>query len=518
VRTNNSGRDPRGGWLLRSLPSGQGAAHFIGFVLVGVSGLLVNTAALAAATEGLGLHYLVSAAVATVCSTLWNFSLTEFWVFRDRPQRGARWWRLARFFLMNQAALLVRGPIIYLLTARLGLHYLLSNLVSMGAVTVLRYALADRWIWIRPEEAATRTHRYSIHEVVTIVSDVALPELELLRVEHEIPAPTIRVRVGLLPPGRNLSGTAARRTDYSELFGPLGFQVRIETGERVDVAASPLLRLSPHVLYTNVVEPILRWVFAEKGWALVHGACLALDDRAYLVTARTDTGKTTTLLQILSHDRGAAFVADDLTLVSPDGQVLTYPKPLTISSHTVQAINATTLSLLERLTLPIQSRIHSRSGRQVAHQLAQSRLPMATVNAVVQWLVPPPKFTVRQLVPNVLMAGSARLAGLFVIERDDPAITALPEAEAFETLMRNCEDAYGFPPYAAIESFLTRSGELRALERDVVRRALRGVPAARVRSRSGWWQPVLERARANREAASRTAGQPEPAGAAAGMG
>ena len=86
------------------------------------------------------------------------------------------------------------------------------------------------------------------------------------------------------------------------------------TSNGVDVIASPSLRYSPHVLYTNVVEPILRWTFVKKGYALVHCATIAFGDDAYMITARTDTGKTTTLLKILSHQRRdsdqAAFLSD----------------------------------------------------------------------------------------------------------------------------------------------------------------------------------------------------------------
>ena len=46
-------------------------------------------------------------------------------------------------------------------------------------------------------------------------------------------------------------------------------------GHRIEVVASPLLRRSPHVLYTNVVEPILRWTLVSKSYALVHAACFA---------------------------------------------------------------------------------------------------------------------------------------------------------------------------------------------------------------------------------------------------
>ena len=79
--------------------------------------------------------------------------------------------------------------------------------------------------------------------------------------------------------------------------------MRIEIGETTVVTASPFLRYSPHVLYTNCVEPLLRWHFAEHGFALVHAACVASGDRAFLITARTDTGKTTTILKLLDRIR-----------------------------------------------------------------------------------------------------------------------------------------------------------------------------------------------------------------------
>ena len=61
-------------WQLRF---GEGSLRFIQFLLVGISGLLVNTLLLALATEVFGLHYLMSAVLATQGSTLWNFALTE---------------------------------------------------------------------------------------------------------------------------------------------------------------------------------------------------------------------------------------------------------------------------------------------------------------------------------------------------------------------------------------------------------------------------------------------------------
>ncbi len=200
--------------------------------------------------------------------------------------------------------------------------------------------------------------------------------------------------------------------------GPgLGFGlVDPHVGERIEVTASPLVGRSPHVLYTNVVEPILRWTFAERGYALVHAACLATGDDAFLVTARTDTGKTTTSLKMLDREP-YSFLSDDLTLVSPDGRVLTYPKPLTISRHTLKAVKTPLLTRRERIGLVDPEPPALPLGRRFALILARTHLPAATINAVVQLLVPPPKYHVERLVPGVEVAPEAQLAGMVVIER-----------------------------------------------------------------------------------------------------
>jgi dolichol-phosphate mannosyltransferase len=304
-------------------------------------------------------------------------------------------------------------------------------------------------------------------------------------------------------PGRDL-----RHVVYDEGLGPLGFQCRIDLGEAIEVTASPLLRLSPHVLYTNVVEPILRWTFASRGYTLVHGACLAWGRSAYLITALTDTGKTTTVLQLLSHSQPggpAAFVSDDLTLLSPAGQVYTFPKPLTISAHTLHAIDSGKLDWRGRLFLPWQSMVHSRGGRRTAHRMARWPLPVATINAITQMLVPPPKYPVQALVPGVAFASSAKLAGIFFIEWGEDADMRLSDDEALARLMRNGDDAYGFPPYAAIAPSLYQSpaGDLRLREREIVAAALQGLPKLMIRREQGnWWRSILADLSAAPEAAA----------------
>ena len=216
------------------------------------------------------------------------------------------------------------------------------------------------------------TFYYDVHGLVTVASDVVLPELlAFSRLGGGPDRPTVRVRVRPWL-GRHALPAGDDTTIYDEGLAGLGFAVRIALGERIEVEASALLRRSPHVLYTNVVEPILRWTFVRKGWALIHGACVGVGDDAYLVTARTDIGKTTTLLTLLRRYPQMSFLSDDLCLVHSDGRVLAYPKPMTISRHTLHAVNRHALSLPERAALVVQSRVHSRSGRRLAHLLTQA--------------------------------------------------------------------------------------------------------------------------------------------------
>ncbi len=118
---------------------------------------MVNSACLAFWTGVLHVHYLLGAGLATQASTLWNFIFTEFWVFSDRRTKQGRLSRLIRFFIMNNLALAARGPMLYVLTSLLAIHYLISNILSLVLMTVIRYSLASGWIWAAPR-AASRKH------------------------------------------------------------------------------------------------------------------------------------------------------------------------------------------------------------------------------------------------------------------------------------------------------------------------------------------------------------------------
>jgi putative flippase GtrA len=149
--------------LLLNLRFGEGALRFTGFALVGLSGILVNSLIMFLVTDLIGFHYLYSAVVATVVSTLWNFILIDSFVYRSSGGEKKRIQRLGLFTAMNLLALSMRAPMIYSLTSSLGLHYVLSNLISLLVMTCLRFLLADNIIWRQTVHAASATNTKTIY-------------------------------------------------------------------------------------------------------------------------------------------------------------------------------------------------------------------------------------------------------------------------------------------------------------------------------------------------------------------
>jgi glycosyltransferase involved in cell wall biosynthesis len=355
------------------------------FGLVGVSGILVNSAALwAFHINVLQLHYLVAAALATQVSTLWNFLLTDRVVFRSNRGKGG-WGRMWRFFLMNNLALLLRLPLLALLV-HIGLGVLSANVVTLVALFVVRYVISDRLIFGRPVPAVSPEiqrppvepvkhlvdlaadgslvdrakpkrirylpYRYDIAGLLTIGSQVRLPELEYFRAQWLDGDMDIAVRVGDVGRGRPLGRAVVTQfvnpqaLRYEEHLGRLGANFRVDLGSTIDVTVGPLLARSPHVVYTNILEALLRFVVADRGRMLLHSACIELDGRGIMLSARTDTGKTSTILRLL-RERGGQFLSDDMTIIDSEATAWSFPKPLTISHHTLRAVEATDLTPAE---------------------------------------------------------------------------------------------------------------------------------------------------------------------------
>jgi dolichol-phosphate mannosyltransferase len=490
-------RRPRVRKVLRALASPSK------FALVGILGIVVNQVALYVFTDVLGIYYLVSAVLASQVSTLNNFLLTEYWVFGDRQLGGSALWRYLAFNAINVATLFIRIPVLYVLTDLVGVHYLVSNLVAIGATFGVRYLVADNWIWAgrdrRAQRAVAGAFQYDVQGLIRIQSPVALPELAAFNLDHVVePDLVIRRRFiggGLrLRAGTTRSGGVIR---YREQLGVLSaaFDVTIPedgTGPIV-LDANWLLVWSHHVLYTNMVEPLLRFMFVDREHVLLHCAAVDAPEGAIVMSALTDTGKTSTVLRLLMH-HSWGFLSDDMAIVSPAGEILAYPKPMTLSSHTMSSVNERVLPAADRFMLAIRSRLHSREGRAVGHALGRLPIPIVTVNAWVQILVPPPKYHVTSLL-ECDMADRSRMDSIILMERGEP-LAELPSIEAtVDRLLDNTDDAYTFPPYASFSKLIAIGGRdydaLRARERELLTTSIQHAWRVRIRVRGHNWSDLI---------------------------
>lgn len=510
--------DPRG-WLTR----------VIGFGAVGLTGLVVNTVVLwLLHHEALQLPYLLAAALATQVSTAWLFVLTDGIVFRNR-RSGTRRGRALRFFAVNNTAMLLRLPVLAALVEWAGTNVLVANALTLVLLFLARFLTVDLAIYGRTEgptcprvtdpirgvvdsvgtgrpvrDCPLRSYlpyRYSIPDVATIGSQIELPELAYFRAQWLGNDTEIQLRVGLTGERRphrraqvtQLSGPPSVR--YQEHLGRLGANFAVQFGDPMEIVVSPRLARSPHVVYTNVLEALLRFVAVSKGVMLLHSACVEIDGRGVLISARTDTGKTGTVLRLV-REYGARFLSDDMTVLHPDGRVGCFPKPLTISRHTLALVHAPELTAREWRWLDLQSRIHSREGRQFALLLSRLNLPIMAVNALAQRVVPPPKYPVDQLQP-CSVARRSQVTDLFLIERGEFGAGELGTAEVMAALLANTEDAYQFPPFRQLAPSIVIGqddhAELRRREQQILASAISGIPARWVGTPDFSWAPEIAR-------------------------
>jgi putative flippase GtrA len=119
-----------------------------------MTGLVVNSLLLWLLVSGAGLGYLLAAALATQGSTTWNFLWIERLAFSAHGSPGALR-RYLQFAVMNNTAMLLRLPVLALLTSALGINYLVSNALTLLLLFALRFGLSDRIIWASPVTNAT---------------------------------------------------------------------------------------------------------------------------------------------------------------------------------------------------------------------------------------------------------------------------------------------------------------------------------------------------------------------------
>jgi dolichol-phosphate mannosyltransferase len=362
---------------------------------------------------------------------------------------------------------------------------------------------------------------YNIHDIVGVDSQVPIYELEYFRTKKLPRQASLIVNVksdigkntGLFHIHRRIIDddyVTENKINYTEHFGPFGSQFSINFSSPIVVTVNGLIARSRHVLYVNLVEPLLRFLIISTGHALLHSACIATSNQnSVLLSAPPDTGKTTTVIKCIR--KGLGFLSDDMTIITPHQESLCFPKPMTISAHTFHAAiessdNTTaidnTLSSTSsyRGGLRVRSIVHSEGGRQFMRKLGNRNVPIFTINTLGQTIIRPPKFRIEDVIRHhhVKIVPKASVGSFFFLERgSEEDIVSIAKDEALTKAIENSDDAFLFPPYKDILRYLningTSASDLLLQEKNMIAKLLERIDTKVIRSRSrSWYKAVLD--------------------------
>jgi dolichol-phosphate mannosyltransferase len=125
------------------------------FGLVGVSGVVVNSAILWVLVREAHLAVLLASVAATEMAILSNFMLNDRWTFGAVTRERSLGQRLLRFNGVALGGMAITSGTLILLTSYGHLPLLMANLLAVGIATVWNYLVNSRWTWNhRVEEVA----------------------------------------------------------------------------------------------------------------------------------------------------------------------------------------------------------------------------------------------------------------------------------------------------------------------------------------------------------------------------
>jgi putative flippase GtrA len=96
---------------------------------VGGAAFVVDYGVLILLTEVFGMHYLLSATISFILGLITNYLLSISWVFNNRTV-GNRWAEFVVFAVIGVIGLGLNALIMYVCTDKLGVHYMLSKIIS----------------------------------------------------------------------------------------------------------------------------------------------------------------------------------------------------------------------------------------------------------------------------------------------------------------------------------------------------------------------------------------------------
>lgn len=121
-------------------------SQLIRFGIVGLISTLIDFAVLTILTELFGIHYLTSAAIGFIVSTLFNYLASMSYVFNSRFNDGNKKKELLIFLLLSIIGLGLNQLFMWIFVEVLQLFYVIAKVCA--TVLVMGWNFVSRKLWI----------------------------------------------------------------------------------------------------------------------------------------------------------------------------------------------------------------------------------------------------------------------------------------------------------------------------------------------------------------------------------
>ena len=182
---------------------------------------------------------------------------------------------------------------------------------------------------------------YGIHGLLKIKSNLKLPIPSYFEV-GDVENPDVEILMQDLD-FKKPEGNRVMRIGYYYWFDgprmrflhPAGARLELEdlTGRAKVRLNSRFKRFGSDTALEFLVDRIIFIKLAQKGYAFVHAGAVEWNGNSALIVAPPDFGKTSTVLSLVGS--GAKFLGDDHVILTPEGEVMCYPRPQTVSPQTL---------------------------------------------------------------------------------------------------------------------------------------------------------------------------------------
>lgn len=134
-----------------------------------------------------------------------------------------------------------------------------------------------------------------------------------------------------LPPNARVAKTAAYDETSFFLLDSLGPVVRIDAPYSADACEFQVAERIDGELLEEFLEMLVRSEALRQGMVFIHSSAVAVRGQGVVLSAWRRTGKTEVMLEMVR--RGHAYVSDDWSILSQEGNLHAFEKPIALYTH-----------------------------------------------------------------------------------------------------------------------------------------------------------------------------------------